>query len=108
MFLLVQSRLGLSRPPSDLGCVFPLPREVMSTPVTCLRQVEKVGTIVDILSSTSSNHNGFPVVESVPGGSQVGEVQHLPLSPPGHKPPCSLRLRALLRTLGGTPQSHST
>ncbi|XP_077172978.1 H(+)/Cl(-) exchange transporter 7 isoform X2 [Paroedura picta] len=46
-------------------------REVMSTPVTCLRQVEKVGTIVDILSDPSSNHNGFPVVESVPGGSQT-------------------------------------
>uniref|UniRef100_A0A6I8N4V1 Chloride channel protein n=1 Tax=Ornithorhynchus anatinus TaxID=9258 RepID=A0A6I8N4V1_ORNAN len=37
-------------------------REVMSAPVTCLRRVEKVGVIVDILSDTSSNHNGFPVV----------------------------------------------
>ncbi|XP_060116791.1 H(+)/Cl(-) exchange transporter 7 [Heteronotia binoei] len=46
-------------------------REVMSTPVTCLRQVEKVGTVVDILSNTSSNHNGFPVVESLPDGSQT-------------------------------------
>ncbi|XP_077305599.1 H(+)/Cl(-) exchange transporter 7 [Lithobates pipiens] len=39
-------------------------REVMSTPVTCLRRREKVGVIVDILSDTTSNHNGFPVVEN--------------------------------------------
>ncbi|XP_054956584.2 H(+)/Cl(-) exchange transporter 7 isoform X1 [Pan paniscus] len=38
-------------------------REVMSTPVTCLRWREKVGVIVDVLSDTASNHNGFPVVE---------------------------------------------
>uniref|UniRef100_A0A3Q3WMB5 Chloride channel protein n=1 Tax=Mola mola TaxID=94237 RepID=A0A3Q3WMB5_MOLML len=37
-------------------------REVMSSPVTCLNRVEKVGTIVDTLSNTSTNHNGFPVV----------------------------------------------
>uniref|UniRef100_A0A8C6KHU1 Chloride channel protein n=1 Tax=Nothobranchius furzeri TaxID=105023 RepID=A0A8C6KHU1_NOTFU len=37
-------------------------REVMSSPVTCLNRIEKVGTIVDILSDTSTNHNGFPVV----------------------------------------------
>uniref|UniRef100_UPI0037E76FC6 H(+)/Cl(-) exchange transporter 7 isoform X1 n=1 Tax=Semicossyphus pulcher TaxID=241346 RepID=UPI0037E76FC6 len=37
-------------------------REVMSSPVTCLNRIEKVGTIVDILSNTSTNHNGFPVV----------------------------------------------
>uniref|UniRef100_A0A8C9F8X0 Chloride voltage-gated channel 7 n=1 Tax=Pavo cristatus TaxID=9049 RepID=A0A8C9F8X0_PAVCR len=37
-------------------------REVMSTPVTCLRRIERVGTVVDILSDTSSNHNGFPVL----------------------------------------------
>uniref|UniRef100_A0A672TMA3 Chloride channel protein n=1 Tax=Strigops habroptila TaxID=2489341 RepID=A0A672TMA3_STRHB len=36
-------------------------REVMSAPVTCLRRIERVGTVVDILSNTSSNHNGFPV-----------------------------------------------
>uniref|UniRef100_A0A8D2JE98 Chloride channel protein n=1 Tax=Varanus komodoensis TaxID=61221 RepID=A0A8D2JE98_VARKO len=47
-------------------------REVMSTPVTCLRRVEKVGTVVDILSDPSSNHNGFPVVESVPGDGPRG------------------------------------
>ncbi|XP_060028631.1 H(+)/Cl(-) exchange transporter 7 isoform X3 [Erinaceus europaeus] len=45
-------------------------REVMSTPVTCLRQKEKVGVIVDVLSNTASNHNGFPVVEPA-GDSQV-------------------------------------
>ncbi|XP_031303348.1 H(+)/Cl(-) exchange transporter 7 isoform X3 [Camelus dromedarius] len=39
-------------------------REVMSTPVTCLRRREKVGVIVDVLSNTMSNHNGFPVVEA--------------------------------------------
>ncbi|ETE72134.1 H(+)/Cl(-) exchange transporter 7, partial [Ophiophagus hannah] len=44
--------------------------QVMSTPVTCLRQSEKVGTVVDILSDTASNHNGFPVVESSPGSQQ--------------------------------------
>lgn len=54
-------------------------REVMSTPVTCLRRREKVGVIVDVLSSTTSNHNGFPVVEytddtQVPPGS--GRVWH--------------------------------
>ncbi|XP_028670200.2 H(+)/Cl(-) exchange transporter 7 [Erpetoichthys calabaricus] len=37
-------------------------REVMSSPVICFKQVEKVGKIVDILSNTSTNHNGFPVV----------------------------------------------
>lgn len=51
-------------------------REVMSTPVTCLRRREKVGVIVDVLSNTASNHNGFPVVEStddiqVPGPQRV-------------------------------------
>ncbi|OXB68866.1 hypothetical protein ASZ78_002281 [Callipepla squamata] len=45
--------------------------EVMSTPVTCLRRTEQVGTVVDILSDTSSNHNGFPVVESNPSTTQV-------------------------------------
>lgn len=48
----------------------------MSTPVTCLRMKEKVGTIVDILSDTSSNHNGFPVVEDVDSAQVPG-------------PPCS-------------------
>uniref|UniRef100_A0A8C9UFK9 Chloride channel protein n=1 Tax=Serinus canaria TaxID=9135 RepID=A0A8C9UFK9_SERCA len=49
-------------------------REVMSTPVTCLRRIERVGTVVDILSDTSSNHNGFPVVESNPDTTQAGWV----------------------------------
>jgi hypothetical protein len=42
----------------------------MSTPVTCLRRREKVGVIVDVLSDTASNHNGFPVVEDA-GDTQV-------------------------------------
>lgn len=55
---------------SSLPWVVHLGREVMSTPVTCLRRREKVGIIVDVLSDTASNHNGFPVVEDV-GGTQV-------------------------------------
>lgn len=35
----------------------------MSAPVTCLRRREKVGVIVDVLSNSASNHNGFPVVD---------------------------------------------
>lgn len=46
-------------------------REVMSSPVTCLNRIEKVGTIVDILSNTSTNHNGFPVVVQVSGNDEV-------------------------------------
>uniref|UniRef100_A0A8C3UW70 Chloride channel protein n=1 Tax=Catharus ustulatus TaxID=91951 RepID=A0A8C3UW70_CATUS len=52
-------------------------REVMSTPVTCLRRIERVGTVVDILSDTSSNHNGFPVVESNPDATQVAGLRGL-------------------------------
>ncbi|XP_005294471.4 H(+)/Cl(-) exchange transporter 7 [Chrysemys picta bellii] len=52
-------------------------REVMSAPVTCLRRIEKVGTVVDILSDTSSNHNGFPVVESSPDPTQVAGLRGL-------------------------------
>ncbi|NWW18025.1 CLCN7 protein, partial [Falcunculus frontatus] len=52
-------------------------REVMSTPVTCLRRIERVGTVVDILSDTSSNHNGFPVVESNPDTTQVARLRGL-------------------------------
>uniref|UniRef100_A0A8C5QMA3 Chloride channel protein n=1 Tax=Leptobrachium leishanense TaxID=445787 RepID=A0A8C5QMA3_9ANUR len=39
-------------------------REVMSMQVTCLKRREKVGIIVDILSDTTTNHNGFPVIEN--------------------------------------------
>lgn len=46
-------------------------REVMSSPVTCLNRIEKVGTIVDTLSNTSTNHNGFPVVVQVTGSDEV-------------------------------------
>ncbi|XP_038275326.1 H(+)/Cl(-) exchange transporter 7 isoform X3 [Dermochelys coriacea] len=52
-------------------------REVMSAPVTCLRRIEKVGTVVDILSDVSSNHNGFPVVESSPDPMQVAGLRGL-------------------------------
>ncbi|XP_059572657.1 H(+)/Cl(-) exchange transporter 7 isoform X2 [Alligator mississippiensis] len=52
-------------------------REVMSTPVTCLRRKEKVGTIVDILSDASSNHNGFPVVENETDTMQVAGLRGL-------------------------------
>ncbi|XP_040315408.1 H(+)/Cl(-) exchange transporter 7 isoform X2 [Herpailurus yagouaroundi] len=51
-------------------------REVMSTPVVCLRRREKVGVIVDILSNTASNHNGFPVVE-LADDSQPARLQGL-------------------------------
>lgn len=43
----------------------------MSSPVTCLNKIEKVGTIVDILSNTSTNHNGFPVVVQLMGVDEV-------------------------------------
>lgn len=43
----------------------------MSSPVTCLNRIEKVGTIVDTLSNTSTNHNGFPVVVQVTGSDEV-------------------------------------
>lgn len=43
----------------------------MSSPVTCLNRIEKVGTIVDTLSNTSTNHNGFPVVVQVSGIDEV-------------------------------------
>lgn len=49
----------------------PPSREVMSSPVTCLNRIEKVGTIVDVLSNTSTNHNGFPVVVQVAGSDEV-------------------------------------
>ncbi|XP_055991198.1 H(+)/Cl(-) exchange transporter 7 [Sorex fumeus] len=51
-------------------------REVMSTPVTCLRRREKVGVIVDVLSDTTSNHNGFPVVAPA-GDAQPARLEGL-------------------------------
>lgn len=58
----------------------------MSAPVTCLRRIEKVGTVVDILSDVSSNHNGFPVVESSPDPTQVGQTTgQLPALPQDHR-----------------------
>ncbi|KAL7378533.1 hypothetical protein ABVT39_015311 [Epinephelus coioides] len=49
-------------------------REVMSSPVTCLNRIEKVGTIVDTLSNTSTNHNGFPVVVQVTAGDEPAKL----------------------------------
>ncbi|XP_034448776.1 H(+)/Cl(-) exchange transporter 7 isoform X1 [Hippoglossus hippoglossus] len=49
-------------------------REVMSSPVTCLNRIEKVGTIVDTLSNTSTNHNGFPVVVQVSGTDEPAKL----------------------------------
>eukprot|EP00064_Thunnus_orientalis_P016398 superscaffoldBa00003243_g16463 len=49
-------------------------REVMSSPVTCLNRIEKVGTIVDVLSNTSTNHNGFPVVAQVAGSDEPAKL----------------------------------
>ncbi|CAG5897560.1 unnamed protein product [Menidia menidia] len=49
-------------------------REVMSSPVTCLNRIEKVGTIVDTLSNTSTNHNGFPVVVRVSDNDEPAKL----------------------------------
>ncbi|XP_072224244.1 H(+)/Cl(-) exchange transporter 7 isoform X1 [Leuresthes tenuis] len=49
-------------------------REVMSSPVTCLNRIEKVGTIVDTLSNTSTNHNGFPVVVQVSDSDEPAKL----------------------------------
>ncbi|XP_029365139.1 H(+)/Cl(-) exchange transporter 7 isoform X3 [Echeneis naucrates] len=49
-------------------------REVMSSPVTCLNRIEKVGTIVDTLSNTSTKHNGFPVVVQVLGNEEPAKL----------------------------------
>ncbi|XP_069557553.1 H(+)/Cl(-) exchange transporter 7 isoform X1 [Brachyistius frenatus] len=49
-------------------------REVMSSPVTCLNRIEKVGTIVDVLSNTSTNHNGFPVVVQVSDNDEPAKL----------------------------------
>ncbi|NXC44288.1 CLCN7 protein, partial [Penelope pileata] len=52
-------------------------REVMSTPVICLQRIERVGFVVDILSDTSSNHNGFPVVDKSSNTTQMGRLRGL-------------------------------
>ncbi|XP_053508003.1 H(+)/Cl(-) exchange transporter 7 isoform X1 [Ictalurus furcatus] len=49
-------------------------REVMSSPVTCFRRVEKVGTIVDVLSAMSTNHNGFPVIMQAGTDDEPGKL----------------------------------
>ncbi|XP_066499009.1 H(+)/Cl(-) exchange transporter 7 [Hoplias malabaricus] len=49
-------------------------REVMSSPVTCFNQVEKVGVIVDVLSNTSTNHNGFPVIIQSADSEEPGKL----------------------------------
>ncbi|XP_070297647.1 LOW QUALITY PROTEIN: H(+)/Cl(-) exchange transporter 7-like, partial [Salvelinus sp. IW2-2015] len=49
-------------------------REVMGAPVTCFNRIEKVGTIVDVLSNTSTNHNGFPVVVPVAASDDMGKI----------------------------------
>ncbi|XP_064813912.1 H(+)/Cl(-) exchange transporter 7 [Oncorhynchus masou masou] len=49
-------------------------REVMGAPVTCFNRIEKVGTIVDVLSNTSTNHNGFPVVVPVDASDDLGKI----------------------------------
>ncbi|XP_064415257.1 H(+)/Cl(-) exchange transporter 7 [Latimeria chalumnae] len=54
-------------------------RELMSTPVTCFRRVEKVGNIVDVLSDTTSTHNGFPVVDDIYDINQPGRLYGLVL-----------------------------
>ncbi|KAG7491909.1 hypothetical protein MATL_G00008880 [Megalops atlanticus] len=49
-------------------------REVMSSPVTSFNRIEKVGTIVDVLSNTSTNHNGFPVVNEYIDNTEPGKL----------------------------------
>ncbi|CAL8342992.1 unnamed protein product [Merluccius merluccius] len=49
-------------------------REVMSSPVTCFNRIERVGTIVDLLSNTSTNHNGFPVVMNNAAGDEPAKL----------------------------------
>lgn len=51
----------------------------MSSPVTCFNKVEKVGTIVNTLSNTSTNHNGFPVVIQIPDSDEVSNITMLQL-----------------------------
>ena len=48
----------------------------MSSPVTCFNRIERVGTIVDLLSNTSTNHNGFPVVMNNAAGDEVTQLPY--------------------------------
>ncbi|KAJ8246001.1 hypothetical protein GJAV_G00262590 [Gymnothorax javanicus] len=49
-------------------------REVMSSPVTSFNRIEKVGNIVDVLSNTTTNHNGFPVVNEFIDNDEPGKI----------------------------------
>lgn len=49
----------------------------MSSPVTCFRRVEKVGTIVDVLSAMSTNHNGFPVIMQAGTDDEVPTISYV-------------------------------
>lgn len=48
--------------------------EVMSTPVTCFKRIEKVGRVMDVLNNALTNHNGFPVVEDVYDDNEPGRL----------------------------------
>ncbi|KAJ8284042.1 hypothetical protein COCON_G00028920 [Conger conger] len=49
-------------------------REVMSSPVTSFNRIEKVGNVVDVLSNTTTNHNGFPVVNEFIDNNEPGKI----------------------------------
>uniref|UniRef100_A0A8K9VAY0 Chloride channel protein n=1 Tax=Oncorhynchus mykiss TaxID=8022 RepID=A0A8K9VAY0_ONCMY len=64
-------------------------REVMGAPVTCFNRIEKVGTIVDVLSNTSTNHNGFPVIVPL-------IISEQSMTPPFFIHPCFLSSLSLI------------